>query len=1464
MPTEQPSESSAPAESPEKAKRRRRWRVLITAAVMVGALWAVLTHSPLTRALVVPRIERALGATIEGGSVSVGLDGTLTIRDAAIRAPGVDGKAGAVVEVKRLRVHSRLSSLIGKGAKGELPVSLVELDEPLVRFSQSVDDGSINISAMRLPESKGGPTALPPVVFRRGVIELGEHGKRDDGKIEYTVLKRLELNGTVNPSPSNVPGEYDIAVGQLPGAQPTDASRLLDLRGTIGSGHIALSMAGLSLADFPPSSVPRRLRGLFEFLALEGNIRRTTFDYDERLGVRASIELAGVAVNLPIESTEVPLEGPVRPEPPLRMRAVNGSIRFDTDTVTANLDGLLEDLPYKVALTWAGVSVDAPFVCDLECSNFEMQERPQILRFAPPLVKYYLAQFSNPTGLVSTRARVTRGQPQNGLPAPLKISGTMEFERATAAYDRFRYRFYNLKGRAKFDDNSLEVISLSGDHPTGATITASAKIAPLTDDAGVDVQVRATGVPIDATLIEAMGPGRRKFVDELLSTEQYKKLLAQGVVRDPSRDGELREQIEAARADGNSAAVADLERRLGAPVLPFGGKGDVSISVLRQEGSGSIWDQIIDVRLGTLGLVPARFPLPIVADGARIVIDGETIKVGGGEFRGLTGGSARVEASMRYPSIEQPDLDPLPQVRVSATGIPVDPRLIAAVRGAVERVSAGKGENRAEDQGPWIEGVLRSLGLAGTIDAETEISSSEQGTVVQTVATPRDVTVMPVGAPAGAGPVLEKMTGTIVVTDDRISMDLLGDLAGVPDAGHARLRSDVNISEKDADEVGPPVAPGWSAVVALSGAETSIELEHVASVFSAKAGAKLGELRSRHRPSGKLDALIVQSGGAEKPFLAVAELSNAQGFRADIFGTRVGIENTLGSAVVSATDGQEPLRVRFDGIDAELTCGDMPGGRLRLDGPWVFAEDGRPAEGTRIELNLTDARFESPFTRAVILDRGSDAVRELAEKFKPRGSYDCAMELRPARGAEAERSEWTFNASLAPRSLSVRFDRGVAFWPNVQGEIHFQPTSGVFDDLSLSAPVGADGTGWDAVTSGSWLVETSGDTTVQSRTRFRTSGMPQGLMVIMPDPVAEALGNLNFRVDGSVASPNLQVTIRHDQRGQTIDAEGTIELDNASLEAGVPITSAAGKFDFKALSEPSKPAEFSLWVLLERFRLANILMTGGRLRMASGDREGEILVPVISADCYGGRLSGRARSDTVDGDVRGYESSFQLSGVRFANVLRDLTNPEFVGPPTPDEINFDMDESRGKLDANIALAGRVNDVASRRGRGSAIVGGGAVVEVPLLLPLVQFSNLQLPTDERLSLATADFFVDGPVVCFEDLSVFSESVRLMGYGTVTWPEMACDLRFNSRSLNRVPLVSWLIESVRDEIISTRVSGTVKQPSVETAPLSGAAELIAGLLGTKQAPEQLRMLQMQKRAIRAPDRARTSGWKSGEAP
>ncbi|MEL7474468.1 MAG: hypothetical protein AAGK04_14220, partial [Planctomycetota bacterium] len=303
--------------------------------------------------------------------------------------------------------------------------------------------------------------------------------------------------------------------------------------------------------------------------------------------------------------------------------------------------------------------------------------------------------------------------------------------------------------------------------------------------------------------------------------------------------------------------------------------------------------------------------------------------------------------------------------------------------------------------------------------------------------------------------------------------------------------------------------------------------------------------------------------------------------------------------------------------------------------------------------------------------------------------------------------------------------------------------------------------------------------------------------------------------------------------------------DSVGLEVGVGVRRASGRIGFAA-GKPGEdePMAFDLRFTGERAWLAGVEATGLSVRATSGAKAGSVIVPLISADCHGGRLSGDARVFPIEDDGNGlrYDANVQLAGVGLADTLADL-RAAGEGATVPSEDTSGV--FRGVLDGRIGLAGRTGERAEKRGRGTLQASGGRVLDLPLALRLIEVSNLALPTGETLDFGRANFIMENDRVTFEDVSAFSRSVEVLGHGEMDWPTRAIDLRFNSRAARRIPLVSDVLEALRDELISTEVVGTIDAPEIRVTQFSGTQRAIDRLLG-QQTQQDRRMAELARRA------------------
>ncbi|MDX2117748.1 MAG: hypothetical protein SFY96_06150, partial [Planctomycetota bacterium] len=1071
--------------------------------------------------------------------------------------------------------------------------------------------------------------------------------------------------------------------------------------------------------------------------------------------------------------------------------------------------------------------------CTLTSSGFVLGKHPQLFRFAKPIVAARLNLFSEPTGTVDAEVTIARGEPTNRTAAPVSVVGVMRFRDTRAAFKRFPYEFRDMRGTVRFTDDEVILEDIRGVAPSGATIHATGRIAPLTADAGVDLTIQSSGIPIDDTLIAAMGPVRRRVIDRLVDRDKFAQL----------------NQLELINAPGR-------------PSFQLGGKGDVDIRIIRKPGPERIWNETIAVTLPHVGLLPQAFGVPVFAEGVKVVVQDDAMSVSGGRYILPSGGTADVVAKADFGSWSDPNAKFEPDIRISVADATIDPLVINALPGP-----------RA-DGSDELRRVLRDLRLGGVLDAQVHLAvpgreAFPDGTHPPKASwqTPDDTAFAALltiknaaAAPEGVGASLAGITGEVRASDARVELNLLSELAtpGVPNAGTSLLQGRIDLHRAAPDALTTTTGDLKITATAL---DTAAPIEGLVSIITPRAGAQLRQLRSEYAPVGRVDLLTTVSGSFEDGVKVGVDLRGANNLQ---FNTptwlapglakeklpRVTLGPIRGIArTVITPDGTQSNQ--FDNFEGILACDNAPAGELRLSG-----------DDLALNVRWIDAPFQSPLVRALASGRLGYAVESAINERNPRGVFGLELALkRPDLN-----STWNVTGTFLPTSLAfdaggreVKFDR-------IEGLVEFDSVSGSFQNMIFAAPQ------WSATATGTWYVPGDGSAAIKVEAGISGKAITPDLRALLPQNVESTLDELKLDVTREFNLPQLYVEAsweRPDAKERAskdaalrspaqVLVTGAIDVKGMKAEVGVPVVDADGLLDFRIQRAGSRsPMAYQFQAVFDSARAANVRMTDARLRIESGTHADETFVPLLSANCHGGRVVGEFEiRPTGPGQPRRYNARLQMSGVRLNPMIDDITEAlaQAAGKEPPARPAGRDDSAI--VDAGLTLGGMVGDDTSRRGRGFANVGGGEVLSLPVLLPLIQVSNLQIPTGQMLNLAQSSFYLQGPTVFLEEVSVFSDSVEILGFGTLSWPDLKLDLLFNSRSMGRVPVVSWFLEGLRNELVTTNVGGTLGEPKVSVSQFRETRAFLGRVFGAQPSAQERIMQRLEGQTPRGSERIRVN--------
>lgn len=1409
-----PSQSDTSALStppPAHPKRRaRRWFLVVGLLIAITAGgYVLITRSFVTRLLVLHELGAVVGGKATASSVEVDPAGRVEMRGVTIRARGVEGEAGTVFAVRHLKAEFNFWSLL----TSKPIIYSVFLEEPLGRLSQSVDDDSVNAGKLKpakFKASSGGLERVPRIVIRGGAIEVGEH-HTDPAKItgdNFTLLRRVAVAGEVKSAP-DADGSSEITFRQVDGEeQPLPGG--LSVRGRVSPTGVTVILDAFSLGEWDANSVPAPLRATYQLLDPRGRVSLAEFSYKYSGEVEGRIGLSGVSLTLPLQPTpdvdlhnrELPTVTRPQDLAPLRMEEANGYLQLTEKGASATFTGWISGVPYNVAVKFDGTTLNAPFEIKLTCKNYELKQHPHIMKYAPGLVRRRLASFGDPTGTVNAEVLIARGAANaDGTAPPLRTTGSIDFRNATAAFEKFPYRFWNISGLVEFDEKSVRFVRMDGDGPEGSTVHAEGIFIPPNADAGVTLNITAKNIPMDDVMRKAMGQ-RARVYDAIISKTRYAELVAAGLVR-PATSPE-------------NASI---------PEFDLGGRTNINVLIEREPGDIMPWHDTITIEMPKVAILPESFPYPLIAENVTVVKKDETATVAGGSYRGLTGAIANIASTVDIEKASDPNQPFVPIVEIDAKQVPVDELVLHALP---QQGTGGRSPTQ----------ILRALNTRGLVRALVKLGPGPNDSTAYRAELDLDgLSASP--APSGTTALqLDDLRGGVDVTQDSVRVDLTGELRamvnkeGSPNSA-VRMLMELQLGPPTADNTGRPIET-LTVDAAARNLDVRAPLEDVLRIFDASTADAMRDLRASHAPAGRMNLHARALMPKGEPLGVDIETTMMRDVTFNALAGRVGVSSSDGLLRVSprverpgeAGAGSMSGVVAFEKFGALMTFDGAPAGAVVVHGR--VGLDGKP--NGELALRVNDGRFESGLTRQALGKVLSAGIASTVCEIDPAGAFNLDLTLQPT----PDGTTWDAAGSMTPLTLGVT-------WGGTRFDF---PPSGVAGVLELSARGGQirglrlEREDLRIVADGEWSKLVDGTIAWQNSLEFRAPSLSGAARAVLPGPVRAIVEDLKFACDGpfSVTRTNLSAVFARGGEMQSFRASGAVSVQNAGLDLGVTVSRADGDLDFVFERLAGKPAPtFELWTNLSRFDLAGLGMTEGKARIV-GQPTGDVTVPVLSAVVHGGRLAGEAvlRLPTRAGEARMYDATVQLSGLRFASVLEDFKTDKALFPSVAEEAA--PDGSRGLLDASLSLSGRVGDAASRRGRGSGRVAGGRIVSLPLLVPVVKFANLQLPIDERLDYGRAEFFLDGSTVNFEQLSISSQSVGIYGLGTMQMPGMDLDLRFRARTRTRIPVISSIMDGIRDEIMTTVVRGKLSDPQIGNKSLAKTGQVLERVMGKTQTEQE----------------------------
>ncbi|MGP1345599.1 MAG: hypothetical protein ACTS3F_02880 [Phycisphaerales bacterium] len=1472
---------------------RWAWRSGLAIALVLTVALGLLVTLGVPKSRIISRLESITGARVQASKVSVSPSlGTVFIHDLTIDVPGLAEPASRVLEVERAEISISRRDLVSGNARP----TRVRLFRPLLRISLD-DEGVANVvtlasvrqraqeapSAAPVPPGAApvglAPTldlsAMPGIEIIDGTVVAGEHDAGDGGS--FRALESLRVAGTIRPQRDDQ--RADIQLNELVSKAGSQAIKPggLSITGEadLESNRLTAELKGIDLAAVDALNPPRYLRDIWARLDMRGQITSARLLLGPSEGAVAEFTLDGVALTLPITADRA-TGGPADP---LRMSEVSGQISFSRDGVRSDLTGALNDLRARVALSLHGYSASAPFELLIQTTEpFRIAERPQLLPYAPDMVKEISARFGGPTGLVSAAVLATRALPIDGRSSPIVPSGYIHIREGTGAFENFPYPLLEVDARIGFDGNTVVLDAVRALGPTGAMVTATGSIGPLGNEAGVDIRINAVDVPLDAVFQRTLADAGLDLMPILFNEVGHERLRSAGFVQSTSEraddlaalDTAVRnlEALRSVPAPGNGSLITEgealverLRQEAAVPAFDLGGEAGLDIAIRRPVGAGKRYTTDIVVRIPKAGLLPAEFPYPIIGTRLGIHISEGLARVEPTAFRTTTGGSGTIRGTVSFDlpgdgggdgGVEggrgRATATVMPDITIEAQRVPIEPVLLFALprgggapawRGAPGDGDAATGETGIGEAGiasfPDALGRLGLSGMASCTARITGVDGASGGGARLAVHAAIDVNDLSAD-PIGGGALLEGVDARIKIDDRAFAI-----------TGFEGRSGDAMVRASARGTLGDPDDPeGASIALDLRTERLDLErpIEGLVLAFVPDMDELFGELRSRHAPRGTvdLDALVRLDGGALDYLLTLDGFAEAG---LELFGRRVSLVDPEGSVAVT------PTRALFDGFGATIRDesderGDAGAMRVSLDGLVSLGEGG----DSDLRLLIGDGRFESALLRAWMGASAPEQARAL-EAFGLAGAFDADLTIAGTAPEPA-----TLVGEIAPRSLALDWQGHRFVFEEASGTVGIAPSGGAIgalrgrgEDVSFlargvwSAPeaAGADGDGGGEGEIG-FVVELDAS----------GRGLPEGAMAVLPPDARAALEELEFSIDPGdgggfvIEGARVEKSARRDGR---VLFDGVVSLSNAAFTPGVLITGLDATIDVHSEKPEGEPdASTTIDASATRLRLFGLNFERARSRVLIGPIAGPgggVSIPMIELNGFSGLVSGRAEFPEVEtslspgGDpvaAPAFTLDLRMAGLDLGEVLDDaalVASREDGGSPIGSGDPL-MAGRRGTIDASVFLTGELERAETHRGRGEIVIEGGDILNIPGVVSLVKLANLMPGADEPFSIARASFAMRHDRITFDSIKLEAprSGTKLVGVGWMAIPGTELELVFTPQAGRKIPLLSELFGGLRDEVALPVVTGTLREPQVDLRQLSRLRGMLGTIFATRQ--------------------------------
>ncbi|MDP6600818.1 MAG: hypothetical protein QGH76_00825 [Phycisphaerales bacterium] len=1372
------------------AWRRRRTIAIVASGLIViaaGGLF-IATRPSMLASILSPTLGRAFGgeATIARAS----WDGwnAIHLEDLALRAPGIDGDGGRVLQIDTAVLHFSGPALPFFGSS----LLRIDVDGGVFRLGESgADPAMFNVMALGTSEDDSGWSSMqdgsaadfPDMHLHGFMIESGIY---EQGT--WRAVERQVFDGRGRTTED---GEYRFEMSG--DGDDLNFSGRVSRRESGPSLHVEGLVVDETLYRILPPAASAWLREI----SLQGEVADVAIARDEFGALTVSMEIGDMTLLLP-QIAAVPWThyeaGSLTPMlGEAKVRAHSGTIRLagggvqvenlagefestssdaGTATVPFRASVEIEDLPAMSGRTseeWLGEALELATVrmsVDIEGLHSRAGRRGAV--DLPEMAGRILQMFSAETFALDLQFNYERKKGEDSLIGKVMIEG------GSGEYEWFQYPLHDVKAIITVKNDDVVIESLQARGADSSTVQIWGDVLSLASEPTVDLTLMVQDAPVDAALRRALSPTLQDLLDRLFDKEAIASLSKNSVLPDAAmisdakvREVSLSKALAELGSDTPAEEVARLRLQQGQAAamgvlrsFEPGGTIDLEFSIASQpQGDVAVTGKIL---FDGIGVVHREFPYPVVVGPGEVIVGEEYIVIGETSpvpIHGPGGGRGAISGRVDFPD----GADPVPELVIELAQESITPTLVQSV------------SMLAGDSYQTALALLNGLGLQGKVIATGKIAANGNGGIAAEFA---------VGVSSGTS-ILQPSLATAIGAAGPFWPPgfWLGDVSAF-----------IQVSADGIEVTNASATSGECTMIgAMSISHERLELnmvgqsvpisDRLVGVLPPESAQRLASAWHVLSPRGTMDATFSFVHTDGEGLLTLVAEPNSVALETD-WGTEQLVPE---SGTIRVVDGD----IRFEDFRFAASSDERSDGVLHLNGKVQAATEEAALD---LQGGWESGNMALPLIRGVAEIAGGSRASAVVDSYDPEGRFIATIDVR------GEASEVDYDVVFQPTSFHADFGGRRVEIQLEQGRAVFQPGMLQLEEFSGRLGEGVFGIGG--------TIRTSQGIGGLLSMEWRGPADDPALLTVLPGGVGTTFEAIEL-AGGQSEIKRGQGQLR--LHGESFDDlgvvfEGDLDIRDTSIVAGLPLKDIDGVVHINGAYEKERLSELDLILDMERLSLAGRTVTdvGGVLRL---DAAQEILrLEDVRGWSSGGVLA--VTGSVGIGDRTEFDVTVLLDGVQLASA----------------DAKDAVARLEGALTAWFGVAGDRGNMNSRHGRGRVTVRNGNLATIPASMQALRILEFTPPTADVIDHADIELYLRGDElvlesIWLEDSNAAGTPFIMTGIGTIAYPEMEVHAVLKPRA-------GWaglrdVAGVITDALFVVDVSGPLLDPTVSVVVLPSFA-------------------------------------------